>query len=310
YWPDTDTVRNDMLDYAVEVEHYDDHLGRIIDAIDAAGQLENTLIVATSDHGMPFPRVKGQAYADSNHIPMAIRWPAGIQGANRTVDDFVNFTDLAPTFLQAAGIRRPGPIMQPTSGRSLFDIFSVDQSGHVVPDRDHVLVGKERHDIGRPNAGGYPIRGIRKGDLLYLQNFEPDRWPAGNPETGYLNCDASPTKTLILNQRRSGEATTFWNLNFGKRPPVEFYNVAKDPDCTNNLAESQGHAAEIKRLRDQMTRELTQQGDPRMSGDGDVFDRYPYSSPATDRFYERYMAGEKVKAGWVNPDDFEKEPLD
>ena len=310
YWPDNDTVRNDMLDYSVEVEHYDNHLGQILDKLDSAGQLDNTLIVATSDHGMPFPRVKGQAYADSNHIPLAIRWPGGIKGENRTVDDFVNFTDLAPTFLEAAGVTELGPIMQPTSGRSLFDVFQVDRSGQINPDRDHVLVGKERHDIGRPDSGGYPIRGIRKGNMLYLQNFETNRWPAGNPETGYLNCDASPTKSLILNQRRSGEATTFWNLSFGKRPDEEFFDVSRDPDCTNNLATTKQNAAMMAKLKSQMIAELTSQGDPRMLGKGEIFDRYPYSGAATDNFYERFMAGEKVKAGWVSPDDFEKQPLD
>ncbi len=203
YWPDNEIVRHDMLDYAIEVEHYDTHLGRIIDTLEAAGQLDNTLIVATSDHGMPFPRVKGQAYAHSNHIPLAIRWPRGIQGSARVVDDFVNFADLAPTFLEAAEIDLPEPIMQPISGTSLFDIFSVSKSGIVNQTRDHVLIGKERHDIGRPEAGGYPIRGICQGDWLYLQNFETDRWPAGNPETGYLNCDASPTRPIFC---RSGAA--------------------------------------------------------------------------------------------------------
>ncbi len=310
YWPDNDTVRHDMLDYAVEVEHYDTHLGRILDALQSAGQLEQTLIIATSDHGMPFPRVKGQAYADSNHIPMAARWPQGINKPGRVVDDFVDFADLAPTFLQAAGVTEPGPIMQPISGHSLFEIFSSERSGQVVPSRDHVLVGKERHDIGRPNKGGYPIRGIREGDWLYLQNFATDRWPAGNPETGYLNCDGSPTKTDILNQRRSGQAQTYWNLCFGKRPAVELYNVKADPDCTNNLSGDARHAAKLSALKQRMIEELTEQGDPRMSGNGDQFDQYPYSSPATDRFYERYMAGEKVRAGWVSPGDFEDKPLE
>ena len=310
YWPDNDTVRHDMLDYAIEVEHYDTHLGRILSALQASGELDRTLIIATSDHGMPFPRVKGQAYADSNHIPMAARWPAGIKNPGRVVDDFVNFADLAPTFLQVAGVTEPGPIMQPTSGRSLLDIFSSQRGGRVVPSRDHVLVGKERHDIGRPNQGGYPIRGIREGDWLYLQNFEIDRWPAGNPETGYLNCDGSPTKTDILNQRRSGQAQTFWNLCFGKRPAVELYNVKLDPDCTNNLAGDAQQAAKLASLKRRMEAELSEQGDPRMAGNGKVFDEYPYSSPATDRFYERYMAGEKVRAGWVSPTDFEDKPLD
>lgn len=310
YWPDNEIVRHDMLDYAIEVEHYDTHLGRIIDAIAAAGQLDNTLIVATSDHGMPFPRVKGQAYADSNHIPLAICWPRGIKGSARIVDDFVNFADLAPTFLEAAGIDEPGPIMQPTSGQSLFDIFSVSKSGTVNPSRDHVLVGKERHDIGRPHDGGYPIRGIRQGDWLYLQNFATNRWPAGNPETGYLNCDGSPTKTDILNKRRSGESTEFWDLCFGRRPDQELYNLKEDPDCLNNLADSAEHTSLMSELNSRMVNLLKEQGDPRMFGNGSIFDSYRYSSPATDHFYERYMAGEKLRAGWVNPTDFEKEPLD
>jgi N-sulfoglucosamine sulfohydrolase len=310
YWPDNETVRHDMLDYAIEVEHYDTHLGRIIDTLEAAGQLDNTLIVATSDHGMPFPRVKGQAYAHSNHIPLAICWPRGIKGSARVVDDFVNFSDLAPTFLEAAETDLPEPIMQPISGSSLFDIFSVSKSGIVNQARDHVLIGKERHDIGRPEAGGYPIRGICQGDWLYLQNFETDRWPAGNPETGYLNCDASPTKTDILQKRRGGDAIAFWDLAFGKRPSEELFNLKDDPDCVNNLASSAEHASQMAKLSSRMVNLLKQQGDPRMFGNGSVFDGYPYSSPGTDRFYERYISGEKVKAGWVSQSDFEKTPLD
>ncbi|TWU05564.1 sulfatase family protein [Stieleria varia] len=307
YWPDNETVRNDMLDYAVEVEHYDNHLGRILNHLRESGQLNNTLIVATSDHGMPFPRAKGQAYEHSNHVPLAIRWSAGIQDPGHEVDAVVNFTDLAPTFLQAAGINNAGPIMQPISGKSLFDLF--ENQDDAAASRDHVLVGKERHDIGRPESGGYPIRGIRKGGLLYLRNFQPDRWPAGNPETGYLNCDGGATKTEILNMRRNGQAQTFWRLCFGQRPAEELYDIENDPDCTNNLIGSAQHAEAVAKLKQQMTTELSQQGDPRMFGKGDVFDRYPYSSSATDNFYERYMAGEKVNAGWVNKSDFETEPV-
>lgn len=306
YWPDNDTTRHDMLDYAVEVEHYDNHLGKIIAELEAMGQLDNTLIVATSDHGMPFPRVKGQAYEHSNHIPLAIRWPSGIKDAGRTVEHFVNFTDLAPTFLQAAGIDELAPVMQPTSGKSLFDIFANEK----ISGRDHVLVGKERHDIGRPNDWGYPIRGIRKGELLLIKNFETARWPAGNPETGYLNCDGSPTKTFILQQRRSEGSSGFWDQCFGKRPEFELYDVAADPDCVNNLASDARYAEEITALQRQLVDQLTAQGDPRMAGDGGIFDRYPYSSPATQRFYERFIAGEKMRAGWVQITDFEKEKLD
>ncbi|GAB5402393.1 MAG: sulfatase [Aureliella sp.] len=305
YWPDTENSRHDMLDYAIEVEHYDMHLGRILKQLEAAGELENTLIVATSDHGMPFPRVKGQAYEHSNHIPLAIHWPAGIQNPGREIDSFVNFTDLAPTFLEAASITEPGPIMQPVSGKSLFDIFHDEQ----IQGRDHLLVGKERHDIGRPNDWGYPIRGIRKGDMLLINNFETKRWPAGNPETGYLNCDGGAIKTEILQMRRDGVSSTFWNLCFGRRPERELYNVVEDPDCLNNLAGNPAYASVEEALHQQMVRELTEQGDPRMSGNGNIFDRYPYSDQRTSRFYERFTGGEKLGAGWVNKTDFETEAI-
>ena len=66
----------------------------------------------------------------------------------------------------------------------------------VNKNRNHVLIGKERHDVGRPDDAGYPDKRNNKEGFLYLKNFKPERWPAGNPETGYLNVDGSPTKTL------------------------------------------------------------------------------------------------------------------
>ena len=65
-WPDNEFVRNDLLDYAFEVEHYDRHLGRMLALLEKRGMLDNTLVVVTSDNGMPFPHDKGQAYHDSN----------------------------------------------------------------------------------------------------------------------------------------------------------------------------------------------------------------------------------------------------
>ena len=308
-FPDHPIVRSDILDYYVEIEHFDRMVARAIKTLETAGQLDNTIVVITSDHGMPFPRCKGQAYDYSNHIPLAIRWPQGIKGSNRQVDDFVNFTDLAPTFLEAAGVKQIAPLMQPVSGHSLFDIFASDKSGQVIASRDHVLLGKERHDVGRPNNGGYPIRGIRKGDHLYLHNFEPDRWPGGNPETGYLNCDASPIKTLLLNQRRTGDYK-FWRMNFGKRPTEELFNVTANRDCVKDLAQSKAQAKLKTALKTQLFNELKEQGDPRMFGRGAVFDQYGFASEMWNNFYEKFQRGQKIRTGWVLPSDYEKEKLD
>ncbi len=304
FWPDDATIRQDMLDYAFEVEHFDRHLQRILAHLEAAGQLEQTLVVATSDHGMPFPRCKGQAYDYSNHVPLAVMWPAGIAAPGRTVDDYVSFIDVAPTFLDVAGVSWSDAGMASTPGQSWRDLFAAKRSGQVNPRRDHVLVGKERHDIGRPHDWGYPIRGIFKGDMLYLRNFEVERWPAGNPETGYLNCDGGPTKTEILKRKRINGQAASWAYCFGKRPAEELYDVAKDPDCVNNLAEREAFQAVKRELAQQLTRELTEQQDPRTLGQRSYFDAIPYANPGTRNFYERYLRGEKLSAGWVNPSDF------
>jgi arylsulfatase A-like enzyme len=222
----------------------------------------------------------------------------------------VNFIDFAPTFLEIAGLQEKETKMQPITGKSLTDIFNSEKSGVVTSYRDHVLIGKERHDIGRPHDGGYPIRGIVKGDYLYLENFEPDRWPAGNPETGYLNTDGSPTKTVSLDARTDHEMKKYWEWSFGKRPEEELYQIGNDPDCMQNLAIHPEYQTMKQQLKEQMYTALKAQGDPRMFGNGHIFDEYEYAQENMKGFYERYMAGEDMKAGWVNESDFEDAPLE
>ena len=310
FWPDNETVRNDMLDYAFEVEHFDRHLGRMLAALEKRGLLANTLVIVTSDHGMPFPRGKGNAYEYSNHVPFAAMWAGGIAGRQRVVSDYISFIDLAPTFLELAGLTREQSGMAEMTGRSLTDIFRANRSGQINPARDHVLVGMERHDIGRPNDVGYPIRGIVRAGQLYLENFEPSRWPACNPETGYLNTDGGATKTFILDAHRQNAADPSWALCFGRRPPVEFYDLKSDPDGVKNLAASPASEARRRALKDELYAELKAQGDPRMFGQGEIFDRYPHSNAANRGFYERFMRGEKMPTPWINATDYEKAPLD
>jgi arylsulfatase A-like enzyme len=305
YWPDNEVVRNDMLDYAFEVEHFDRHLGRMLQLLEERGLLDDTIIIVTSDNGMPFPRVKGQTYEFSNHMPLAVMWRRGITTPARVVDDYVSFVDLAATLIDVAGLKWSATGMQPTSGRSLTDILFSDKAARISGQRDHVLLGQERHDVGRPHDWGYPIRGIIKDDALYLRNYEPSRWPAGNPETGYLNTDGGPTKTDILQARREGRDKGVWDLAFGKRAAEELYDLKQDPYCLINLAREPEHRERKEHLRQLMERELRAQDDPRQFGRGEIFDRYVYADETTRNFFERFMRGEKLNAGWVNASDFE-----
>lgn len=306
FWPDVDSVRTDMLDYAYEIEYFDSHLQKMLKKLADIGELDNTIVVVCADNGMPFPRIKGQVYEYSNHLPLAIMWPDGIKKPGRVVNDFVNFIDFAPTFLELAGLKPAQTGMQPMTGKSLTDILYSDKSGTVDSARNFELVGKERHDVGRPNDEGYPVRGILKDGFLYLHNFKTDRWPAGNPETGYLNCDGSPTKTYILNTRRVKGNWEYWKLNFGKRVNEELYNITIDPYCMKNLTDDKQYASRKAKMIKEMTDRLTKQGDPRILGNGDVFDNYKYSG-AVQNYYNRYMGGEKVPADWVNKTDYDSD---
>jgi N-sulfoglucosamine sulfohydrolase len=307
FWPDNETVRNDMLDYAFEIEHFDRHLGRMLDELAKRGQLENTLVIVTSDHGMPFPRSKGNAYELSNHVPLAAMWPKGISAPGRAEAGFVSFVDLAPTLIEVAGLTWQQTGMAPAAGSSLVPIFQ--QTKALPQDRDSVLIGKERTDIGRPHDAGYPVRAIIKGDKVYVRNFENTRWPVGNPETGYLDCDAGATKTFILDAHRKNAQDPSWALCFGMRPTEEFYDLATDPDCLQNLAAKPEQAANMKALREEMEAKLRAQEDPRMFGKGNIFDAYVHANKGNVGFYERFMKGEKLKTGWVSESDYEKLPL-
>ncbi|GAA4237796.1 sulfatase [Postechiella marina] len=275
FYPDNVTIRGDILDYAVEVEWFDTHIGKAIKSLEKRGLLENTLVVISSDHGMPFPRVKGQLYEEGFHVPLIVYWKGQIK-AGRTVKDFVSFPDLAPTFLDVAGVDLDAQM----TGNSFKDILFSKKCGQVDKSRDHVLLGKERHDIGRSNEDGtdlsYPVRAIRNHKYFYAHNIKPERWPVGNPEFGLRNCDNSPTKSYLTQLNTNDKEYHFYELSFAKRPEEELYNIQKDPHCMNNLASNSKYRKICDDLRKQMEKELIAQGDPRTLGNGDVFDKYPY----------------------------------
>ena len=156
---------------------------------------------------------------------------------------------------------------------------------------------------------GYPIRSILKRGVLYSHNFEPGRWPGGNPEAGYLDCDSSPTKSELLHAHRKNAADPFWALSFGKRGEEELYDLNADPDCVTNLAAKAELATAKSALSGQLETELRMQEDPRILGRGAEFDAYPFASEMHRGFYERYRSGHAMLKGF-NIDDFEVAPLD
>lgn len=275
FWPDNDIVRNDMLDYATEVEDFDREVGSLLKVLAASGQADNTLVIVTSDHGMPFPRSKGHNYHISNHVPFIVAWPKGIVEPGRKTDAFLNLVDLAPTFCELAGIDPKSAGLEPPSGQSFVDLLKTREG---TRSRPYCITGRERNDVyarpGSPTGLGYPVRALREGPYLYIHNFAPDRWPCGNPELGFLDSDNGPTKKFA---EAAGEQSPWWQFAFGKRPADELYDVTQDPDCVKNLASAD--PARVTAMKNKLFTILKEQGDPRMFGKGDAFDHYPTVKP-------------------------------
>lgn len=306
FLPDVHTIREDFADYLGEAMAFDAGLGVLMKELEKRGELDNTLIVVSGDHGAPgFPRGKCNLYDFGTHVALMARWGNGKIPSGRVVDDFVNLMDLCPTFLEAGGVEIP-PVM---TGKSVLDVMTSDKEGQVDDSRTWVVTGRERH-VGDAREGfkPYPQRAIRTKDFLYIVNFEPDRWPMGMPgqvtaesipdtdtltnETfvAYSDIDASPTKAWMVENRNDPEYKKQWELGFGKRPGRELYVVSEDPDQVENVAESPAYKEIVEKLDGELMEELTHAEDPRVTEDPVPFE----NSPFTDAV-ERRKKGAKGK---------------
>lgn len=302
FLPDTDTVRGDLLDYAVEIEWFDLHLERMINYLEETGELDNTIIIVTADNGMPFPRAKANGYEYGVHVPLAISYPNGFP-AGREVEDPISFVDMAPTILELTGTSPEG--MLPISGKSIVNILESEKEGVVDETKNYVLAGRERHSASRYMNAGYPQRIMRKGRYLYIWNMKPERWPAGAPQRlvsdstdalypmygidsagvhhsdwAFTDIDACPTKSFIVEHRNDQEFEKYFELAVGKRPEYELFDVEKDPDCLTNLANDPEFAGIKDPMDALIVQELKRTEDPRVAGpDEGLFDTYPRYSP-------------------------------
>lgn len=288
YLPDNQITRTDLARYYFEVERWDTDVGRAIALLEQAGELENTIIVITGDNGMPFPRAKGNLYDAGVQVPLAIRWGAGINQPGRRTTAYVSLTDLAPTFLEAAGLEVP----EVMTGQPLQPIFQDDQAAIDRQQRDFIVTGRERHAAAQelPSLDGYPSRAIRNDQWLYIANLEPDRWPVGAPKNAthpigsFPDCDPGPTKDFIIQNQQDPQIRRFYDLCFAKRPADELYDLQGDPHQINNLADAPENRQILDGLRQQMKNYLRDTGDPRFTDEPVRFDDYPYRD---DRIHNR-----------------------
>lgn len=286
--PDVPLIREDVADYLGEAMAFDAACGELIHMLEEMGELDNTIVVISGDHGIPgFPRGKTSVHDLGSSVLLAIRWPAKI-AANRNVKAPVSLIDIAPTFLAAADLTSSDD----PDGENLLPALAPGADDSKL--RGWALIGREVHfHNAREEKLPYPVRAIRTPDFLYVRNFKPDRWPMGAPfkvtddtapdynqlanNTGcaFPDMDASPTKAWLVEHRNDTDMKAFIDFAWGKRPGEELYDLRKDPNQMTNVANIPAYSEQLESLRRQLMDELTAKNDPRVV-DNDAFDRQPY----------------------------------
>ena len=278
FLPDNVVIRTDLADYLLRVQSLDQLAGEILKTLQRKNRLENAIVVMTSDNGMPFPRAKATLYDSGVRVPLAVRWGREIKGSHK-VEDFVSLCDLAPTFLEAAGLSVPKEM----TGRSLLPILLSGKSGQIEKVRDHVLTGMERHVY--PN----PSRAIRTRDFLYIRNFSPQSWPTGvisgtepvydfektpwpaGPGAFSYNIDPGPSKQWMIQHPPKPPQQ---DQVFAVRPAEELYDLRADPHQLNNLIVElsgqwpAGIGEKRRELFSRLSNQLRASGDPRFERPG------------------------------------------
>ena len=295
FLPDSETIRSDIADYMYEIQWFDSHLQRMLNELQQRGELDNTLVIVTSDNGMPFPRAKANLYEFGIHMPLAISWPERIPGGQDT-DDLVSLIDVTKTIFAAAGVTPQEADQMP--GQNLLPHYESKSDRSTAP-RQAVFSGRERHSSSRYRSLGYPCRCIRTKTHLYIRNFAPERWPAGapqkydkakfdtegrfvsgrlgNPHGGYHDIDDGPTLQWMIANRDESSVAELLEAAVGIRPAEELYDIIDDPGCLRNLTSDPESKAIRQSLSQQLTDYLTETGDQRQTDPAaaHVWETYP-----------------------------------
>ena len=266
YLPDVPSVRSDIADYYAEIEDFDRDVGEHLALLSEFGATEDTLVIIASDNGWQMPRGLANLYDAGTRLPVIISLPGQFPGG-RVVEDFVSLADFAPTMLELAGLAVPEDV----TAASLVSILRSESSGLVDPERSFVVTARERHAFARRGGPGYPARALRTRDYLYIRNYAPNLWPAGDPPL-YGDVDAhmlqfpSPTKMFLLQRTEDPEFGPLFELGFSKRPAEELYELSEDPHQMQNLAQDVSHASVKAEMAFQLQLHLREAGDPREVG--------------------------------------------
>jgi len=236
FLPDTPGVRKDISHYYEAIERLDVKVGKLLELLEKHNLVENTLVIFTSDQGMAFPGAKGTLYDPGLHVPLIARWPGKIK-PGRVSSDLVSLIDLAPTWLDAAGLPIPGVM----DGKSFLPLLL----GKPFQPRQAIYAERNFHthlDL---------IRCVRTNRYKLIQNYLPEI-----PYRPLSDIARSPSWRSIESLERHGNLSQqLYQRYFKKpRPQEEFYDLQNDPGEMHNLANDPKYKTELVHLQELLSR--------------------------------------------------------
>jgi N-sulfoglucosamine sulfohydrolase len=246
YLPDLPKVREEYSHYFNSVRRLDDTVGRVLQALDDSGLASRTLVVFITDNGSSFPFAKANTYLASNRTPMLFRWPGVIKPGSVDKTHFVSEVDFFATFLEAAGLPLPEGL-EGLDGLSLVPLLKGgEQNG-----RDYVFTQID-YTIGGPPK---PMRCIQDAHYAYIFNAFSDG------KFKYKNNNEGLTFAAMQEAGKTDAAIQARVDMFRHRVPQEFYDLEKDPGCTNNLIHDPKQQDLVKKYQDRLRRWMVEKTD-------------------------------------------------
>lgn len=253
---DDAATREDVASHHNEITRFDHYVGKVMDALEEQGIAENTLVLVLADNGRPFPRAKTRLHDSGMKTALVAHWPAMVAKAGSPCASLVSVIDIAPTFLEAAGVNAP-PSFQ---GVSFLPLFKDPQA----VTRRHAFSEHNWHDY---EAHG---RSVRSGGWLYLRNKRPALgWQ------GPADSVRSPSHVSLQAARDAGRLSPAQaDVFHAPRAEEELYLTAEDPLQLNNLAGDPARAEVKARLAALLDQWIEETGDAAPANlTPDAFDR-------------------------------------
>lgn len=254
---DTERTRSDFSNYLAEITYMDGQVGDILKVLEDSGKENDTLVLFTSEQGSQFPGCKWTNWDTGLHTALVARWPERVDASKRT-DALVQYADVLPTLLEAAGINFSETDFD---GRSFLPVLEEAKAEH----RQFAFGLHNNVPEGPP----YPIRTITDGEFRYIWNLRPEeiyieKHLMGVKGDGRLN---NPYWSTWVFQSFDNRTTYELVKRYTRRPAEEMYHTRSDPFELNNRIDDASLAVTKERLRSALIDWMDSQGDPGVEQD-------------------------------------------